>query len=312
LFQAPDCTALHPGYSYYNAMDAPTASSIFISASDGLRLHVRCHGQRIAPRLPVVCLPGLARTAADFDALAGSLATDPGHPRRVIALDYRGRGESEYDRDPANYSFQTELVDILAAVTALDCLPAIIIGTSRGGILAMLLATVRPTAIAGVVLNDIGPVIEPQGLVRIKGYVGKLPQPRTFEEGAEILRRLFDAQFPKLGPDDWLANARRTFKQEKGRLVPTYDVNLAKTMEGVDFERPLPPLWAQFDALRNVPVMTIRGENSDILSAATVEAMRARRTTFETFEVADQGHAPLLAESNVIARIAAFAERCDH
>jgi pimeloyl-ACP methyl ester carboxylesterase len=292
-------------------MQSVAPSSTFITAPDGLRLHVRCHGRRSARPLPVVCLPGLARTTADFDTLADSLASDPSHPRRVIALDYRGRGLSEYDRDPANYSFQIELADVLAAVTALDCWPAILIGTSRGGILAMLLAALRPTAIAGVVLNDIGPVIEPQGLVRIKGYVGKLPQPRTYEEGAEILRRLFDAQFPKLGPIDWLANAHRTFKQENGALVPTYDVKLAKTLEGVDFERPLPPLWAQFDALRNVPVMAIRGANSDLLSAATVEAMRARRSSFETFEVADQGHAPLLVEPNVIARIAAFAGQCD-
>jgi pimeloyl-ACP methyl ester carboxylesterase len=292
-------------------MQAPATSSTFISAPDGLRLHVRCHGRRSARSLPVVCLPGLARTAADFDALAETLAGDPDRLRHVIALDYRGRGLSDYDRDPANYSFQTELADVLAAVTALDCLPAIFVGTSRGGILAMLLAAMRPTAIAGVVLNDIGPVIEPQGLVRIKGYVGKLPQPRSYEEGAEILRRLFDAQFPKLSAEDWLANARCTFKEENGRLVPTYDVNRAKTMEGVDFERPLPPLWAQFDALAAVPAMAIRGANSDILSAATVEAMRARRSAFEAFEVADQGHAPLLAESSVIGRIAAFVAHCE-
>ena len=177
-------------------LDVPSPSSIFISAPDGLRLHARCHGKSATRLLPVACLPGLARTAEDFDALAGVLASK--HGRRVIALDYRGRGLSDYDRDPANYSFQTELADVLAALTALDALPAIFVGTSRGGILTMLLAAMRPTAIAGCVLNDIGPVIDPKGLMRIKGYVGKLPQPRTYEEGAEILRRLFDAQFPKL------------------------------------------------------------------------------------------------------------------
>jgi pimeloyl-ACP methyl ester carboxylesterase len=287
------------------------AHSIFVSAPDGLRLHALCRGSRSAPALPVICLPGLARTADDFDALADALASDATHARRVIALDYRGRGQSGYDRDPAHYNFQVELADVLAVLTALDALPAVFIGTSRGGILTMLLAAVRPTAIAGVVLNDIGPLIEPKGLMRIKGYVGKLPQPRTFEEGAEILRRLFDAQFPQLGPDDWLASARRTFKQENGALVPTYDVNLAKTLEGVDFEKPFPPLWAQFDALSETPVMVIRGANSDILSPATIEAMRARRSALETIEVPDQGHAPLLAEPDMIARIAAFINRCE-
>jgi pimeloyl-ACP methyl ester carboxylesterase len=293
-----------------NAMPASAPTSIFISAPDGLRLHARSHGLRSHMALPVLCLPGLARTAADFDVLAEALANDAACPRRVVALDYRGRGQSDYDRNPANYSFQIELADMLAVATALDCLPAIIVGTSRGGILAMLLAALRPSAIAGVVLNDIGPVIEPKGLMRIKGYIGKLPQAATFEEAAEILRRLFDHQFPKLTPDDWLVAAHRTFKQENGRLLPTYDVKLAKTMEGIDFDHPLPPLWAQFDALSAVPVMAIRGANSDLLSAETVEAMRAHHPALETLEVPDQGHAPLLAESDTIAHIAKFVARC--
>ncbi len=287
-----------------------SVTSTYISAPDGLRLHARCYGRRGVEALPVVCLPGLARTAADFDTLAAALVKGECR-RRVIALDYRGRGQSEYDKNPANYSFQVELADVLAVVAALDAMPAIFVGTSRGGILAMLLAAVRPTAIAGVVLNDIGPLIDPKGLVRIKGYVGKLPEPISFEEGGEILRRLFDAQFPKLGPQDWLAAAHRTFKQENDRLLPTYDVRLAQTLEGVNFEKPLPPLWKEFDALPAVPVMVIRGANSDILSAATVTAMRAHRSSIETLEVPDQGHAPLLAEADVIGRITNFAGRCD-
>lgn len=297
-------------------MNAPIpaldGASTFISAPDGLRLHARCYGRRSAPALPVVCLPGLARTESDFETLARALASDTARPRRVIALDYRGRGLSEYDKDPANYNFHVELADVLAVTAALDAGHAIFVGTSRGGVLAMLLAAVRPAAIAGCVLNDIGPVIEPKGLIRIKGYVGKLPQPRSFEEGAEILRRLFSAQFPKLSHDAWLASAHRTFRENNGRLVPTYDTNLAKTMEGVEFDKPLPPLWAQFDALGHAPLMAIRGANSDILSAETVEAMRARRPSLETIEVPDQGHAPLLIEPDIIARIADFAAHCDN
>jgi pimeloyl-ACP methyl ester carboxylesterase len=284
--------------------------STFISAPDGLRLHARCYGEPNAPGNSIICLPGLARTAADFEILATALSQQASHPRRVIALDYRGRGLSAYDPDPANYSLPVELADLLAVLTALEAAPAIFIGTSRGGILAMLLAAVRPSAIAGVVLNDIGPVIEPQGLMRIKSYVGRLPEPRNFEEGAEILRRLFHNQFPNLGPADWLASARRTFKEDNGRLATTYDPKLATTLDGIDLERPAPPLWKEFDALANVPVMLVRGANSDILSSETVAAMQARRKTLEIVEVPGQGHAPLLAEPDVVNMIGAFISTC--
>jgi pimeloyl-ACP methyl ester carboxylesterase len=286
-------------------------ADLFVSAQDGLRLHVRSYGPRIASTLPVVCLPGLTRTAVDFHPLATALATDPAEPRWVLAIDYRGRGESEYDRDPENYTLPTELNDLLAVLTALEIGRAVFVGTSRGGLLAMLLATVRPAAIAGVVLNDIGPVVEPKGLLRIKSYVGKLPTPRSYDEGAEILRRLFGAQFPKFTMEDWVRFAHRSWKDKDGQLVPDYDVRLATQLAGADLERRLPALWHQFDALAKVPLMVVRGENSDILSAETLAAMRARRYDIDVIAVPDQGHTPLLAEPDLVHRIVNFIVFCE-
>jgi pimeloyl-ACP methyl ester carboxylesterase len=296
--------------SFSGAADDDGAS-VFVSASDGLQLHARSFGSPAADGLVVLCLPGLARTSADFHVLATSLTRSEQEPRRVVALDYRGRGRSEYDTNPANYSIPIEAADVSAVMTALELEPAVIVGTSRGGLIAMRLATQRPTALAGVVLNDVGPVIEATGLMRIKGYVGKLPRPGNFEEAADVLRRLFGAQFPKFDADDWLAFARTTWKQGDGRLVLDYDPQLAKTLQAMDLERPLPPLWNQFDALAHVPVMVIRGANSDILSAATLEAMRARRMDLDVIEVPDQGHAPRLVEPDIIRRIAAFITFCE-
>jgi pimeloyl-ACP methyl ester carboxylesterase len=286
-------------------------SDIFVSAPDGLNLHVSISGSHAAGYLPVVCLPGLARTGADFERLAAGLVQDRDRPRRVLALDSRGRGRSDYDRDARNYNIATELADLLAVITAMELPPAVFIGTSRGGILAMLLASARPTAIAGVILNDIGPVIDLTGLLRIKSYVGKLPQPKSFADAADILRRVFAAQFPKLSAPEWEAFARRTFKERAGRIVPDYDPKIARTLDGIDLERTLPSLWAEFDALAAMPVMVIRGANSDVLSAATVDAMRARRRALDIVVAEDEGHAPLLADDAIIGRIEAFIAGCE-
>ncbi len=283
----------------------------YVTARDGLRLHLREYGERSAPGLPVVCLPGLARTAADFDLLAAALAGDPHGPRRVLALDYRGRGLSDHDGDPGNYSIPVELDDLLAVLAARAVASAVFVGTSRGGLILMALAALRPAVIAGAVLNDIGPVLEPQGLMRIKGYVGRLPTPRDFAEGADILRRLFGAQFTKLGDADWLASAHRTWREQDGRLVVTYDRKLAHTLASLDPDHLPPPMWQQFDALAGKPLMVIRGANSDILSPATIAAMRARRRDMTVLEVPDQGHPPLLAEPETIARVAEFLAACE-
>ena len=281
--------------------------SVYVKTHDRLKLHVRSYGSRTSA-LPVVCLPGLARTAADFHPLAAALATDPAQPRWVVAHDYRGHGQSEYDRNPDNYALGGDLADLSAVLTALTIPPAIFVGTSHGGLLAMMLALSRPNAIAGVILNDIGPVIEPQGLLQIKGYVGKLPTPRDFAEGAEILRWLFAKKFPKLVRQDWLALAQSTWREHGRGLVPDYDVGLARTL---DWERSLPTLWDQFDALARVPLMVIRGANSQMLTSTTLGAMLARRVDVEVVVVPDQGHAPLLTGPKMIRRIAAFIASCE-
>jgi pimeloyl-ACP methyl ester carboxylesterase len=286
-------------------------TSLFVTAQDGLRLHARAWGTRGGRGLPIICLPGLTRNGSDFEELGVALAGDAAQPRWVMAIDSRGRGGSDHDPDPDNYSFPVELADVLAVLSALEIGPAIFIGTSRGGILSMLLGSTRPAAIAGVILNDIGPVIEPKGLMRLRGYVGKMPTPRSFEEGAEILRRLGDAQFPALSMQDWVLQAKRTWKTAGDGLVLDYDPKLSQTLADVDIERPLPPLWAQFDSLARMPLMVVHGMNSDILVAATIDAMRARRLDIDVLQVRDQGHAPLLAEAAVIARISAFVTLCD-
>jgi len=283
--------------------------SHFVTSHDGLRIHVREYGERTTPGVPVVCLPGLARTTADFDELAPVLAAGPPQ-RHVVAIDLRGRGHSDHDADHANYNCTVELADIVSVLFTLGVGPAIFVGSSRGGVLTMMLATVHPTAIAGVVLHDVGPVTEAHGVARLRGYLGKLPHPHTFEEGAEILRRLLGAQFPKLTEEQWLAGARRAWHPKHGGLKPAYDLGIARALSGIDIELPIPTLWHEFDALGEVPMLVIRGANSDILSAATVAAMRERRAQMEAIEVPDQGHAPLL-EGELVQQIARFVHTCE-
>jgi pimeloyl-ACP methyl ester carboxylesterase len=292
------------------AAEESDAGSTFVPAPDGLRLHVRAYGQGDSPALAVVCLPGLTRTTADFEALAPALAD--GEPqRRVIAIDSRGRGQSEYDPNPQNYNLTVELADVVAILNALEIKQAVFIGSSRGGILTMLLAAAHPELIAGVVLHDIGPVIESEGVARIKSYVGKLQQPQNFEEGAAILCGLFAVQFPKFTSAQWLSAARRTWTVQAGKLVLTYDPALAETLADFDMEHPLLPLWNEFNALARVRVLVIRGAKSDILSTATSEAMRARHPGLQSIEVPDQGHVPLLEGAELIGRIIAFVETCE-
>jgi len=291
--------------------------SRFVTAADGLRLHYFEYGSRTLPATPVVCLPGLARTAEDFDRLASVLAAPAsGRPRRILALDYRGRGRSAWDPDWTHYSLPVEQADIMATLAAAEVTNAIVIGTSRGGLHIMLLAATQPAMMRAAVINDIGPVIEPAGLMRIMSYVGKLPPLTSWTEAIAWMRSTAGAHFSGVADDEWETYARQTFSEENGRLQLRYDPALAYALEATAAEilksdKPPADLWPQFESLANIPLLAIRGENSDILSPATFAEMARRHPNFQAITVKGQGHAPLLLDRPTINAIADFVSRFD-
>lgn len=286
----------------------PAFEDLWFTADDGLKLHALAAGPPGNGNLPVICLPGISRTAEDFRELMVALIADPRHPRRVIALDSRGRGRSARDPDPAHYSVAIELGDLLTLIRAQHIERAILVGTSRGGILAMVLAAIRPQVIAGAVLNDIGPVIEMAGLLRIKGYVGKIAGPRSWDEARASLKTIMGDYFPAFSTNDWEQYARRTWD---GDFAPLSDPAIATALAEVDPANPPPALWPQFTALAAAgPVLVVRGERSDLLSRTTVEAMKKCAEDIRSIEVPGEGHAPMLRGS-VAATIIGFARDCD-
>jgi pimeloyl-ACP methyl ester carboxylesterase len=287
-----------------------TYRDLFVSAADGLRLYTRDYNPGMASTLPVVCLSGLTRSSEDFHDVAVALSRDTARPRRVLALDYRGRGRSEWDKDWRNYDVKIELNDVLQVLTVAGVEKAIFVGTSRGGLITMALSAVRPTLIAGAVLNDIGPVLEARGLNRIRGYVGKLPTPRTRQDAVQILRQMSESEFPAFTDEQWQALARVTWHESEGHLVLNYDPNLMKTLEAADPEAPLPDLWPLFEGLKPFPLLVIRGEHSDLLSAETVQAMQGRHPRLTPIMVPGQGHAPAL-DGDLIETLRQFAMRVE-
>lgn len=276
------------------------------SARDGRRLAYRdTRGDRPA----VLCLAGLSRNSRDFDALSAHLADR----YRVIRLDSRGRGGSEWARDPeTEYTAPVEAGDAVALLDHLALSRVALIGTSRGGILAMAMAGAAPERISAVVLNDVGAQIEGRGLLRILATLGRAPTARSFEEAAAQLGEANARAFPNVPPEQWLRHARELYDEDDaGRPVLSYDPHLrfaatAAIEGGGDGAL---GLWPLFEALKTTPVLVIHGENSDILSAATIERMREEHPGLDALEVKDRGHPPFLNEPAALAAIDAFLDR---
>ncbi|MBN9072873.1 MAG: alpha/beta hydrolase [Rhizobiales bacterium] len=288
----------------------PDFEDFFYRSADGLRLHARIYGSENA-RLPVICLPGLTRNAQDFHRLAQILSDSESSPRRVVAFDYRGRGESDRDADWHNYTVGNELADVLAGLDLLGIGRAFFVGTSRGGLIAQVLAAVRPDIIAGTVLNDIGPAIEHEGLVHISGYLAGAAKPATVAEAIAAQKRIHEEAFPALAEEDWAAMVEALYRIEDGVPVPDHDPAIANTLADIDPDKPLPTLWPQFEALAARPVLVIRGANSKLLSEGTVAEMLKRGKLVEALTADGQGHAPFLEIGGLPDRIAAFLDRAE-
>jgi pimeloyl-ACP methyl ester carboxylesterase len=265
---------------------------------DGLRLHYRDYAGS-SDRAAVLCLPGLTRNVRDFDGLASRLAGD----WRVICVSLRGRGDSAYAKDPLTYVPLTYLQDLEALIRELDLKRVVAVGTSLGGILTLMLAATHPGLLAGAVLNDVGPTIEPAGLARIKTYVGKGGNWPTWVHAARDIAATNADVYPDYAMADWLRMAKQLCRlTPKGRIVWDYDARIAEPFRlpndgaGID-------LWPALDALAGVPVLSLRGELSDILSRETQQAMAKRLPNLRTTEVPRVGHAPTLDEPAAVAAI---------
>jgi pimeloyl-ACP methyl ester carboxylesterase len=271
------------------------------TGADGLTLRYRDYAGGEAGRPPLLCLHGLTRNARDFEALADRFAGE----WRLVVPDMRGRGQSEYARDPASYNLATYAEDVRLLLETLDCGPVVLVGTSMGGMIALHMASINAWPLAGVVLNDIGPDLAPAGLARIREYVGQGGSFETWMHAARHLRDLAGKAHPDFAIADWLAFAKRVMDVGgNGRIAFDYDMKIAEPFTSP--EPILPDLWPAFRALRGIPVLLLRGELSDLLTAQTAKKMKAELPGLKAVTIKRVGHAPTLAEPDAQKAIADF------
>src|SRR5206468_12163448 len=274
-----------------------------VVVADGLRLHYRDYPGG-AGRPPLLCLHGLTRNARDFAAFAERYS-----PRfRVLALDFRGRGASDYDPVSARYNPLTYASDAIELLDQLDIAQAVFVGTSLGGLVTMTIAATAPARIAASILNDVGPELDRAGLDNILAYLGQSADFASWDEAAAALSQRHRAAFPHYEHEDWLAMARRNCRESDSKIVFDYDPAIAEPFRT---SGPVPKvdLWPLFAALARKPLLVVRGELSELLSRATAERMREVAPQANLVEIAGVGHAPMLDEPEAIAAIDEFLDK---
>lgn len=276
------------------------AGLVSYRSADGLLLSAEEAPGPSADAPCALCLHGLTRNGRDFGALAAALS----RTHRVIRPDQRGRGRSAYDPNPLNYNILTQTQDMWRLLDVLDVERCAVIGTSMGGLMGVLMANERPERIGALVLNDVGPEVDPRGVARIASYVGVDAPAESWGEAAANLKRVHGQAFPTYAEEDWLRLARATYREEAGRLTLDYDPALAVALGQMAATQV--DLWPAFGALDRTPTLVLRGALSDILSEATLAEMKRRFPMIETAVILDRGHAPDLGEPESQRAIADF------
>jgi pimeloyl-ACP methyl ester carboxylesterase len=271
------------------------------TSHDGLRLYTRGYDGPAVEATAVLCLHGLTRNSRDFEDLAPHLQ----RRYRVIVPDVRGRGLSTRDPNPQNYQPAIYLQDILTLIDTVSAQRVAVLGTSMGGLLAMMLAVGHRERVSGLVLNDMGPEVDPTGLERIKSYAGRLPAPKNWDDAIVQTRSMFGNAWPNLSAERWSTLTRRGYREdEKGVLKVDADPMIGEMLRAAPAATA--NLWPFWKALRGIPILAIRGAQSDILSGATFAKMKTENPDLIQLEVAQRGHAPLLDEPQCMAAIDAF------
>lgn len=282
----------------------------FITATDGVRLGLRIYPPAASSHnLPVICLPGLTRNARDFHQIALAISKNPIRPRRVVCLDYRGRGTSDRVPDPATYTVLQEAQDVLTVLDSLGIQRALFIGTSRGGLIIHILAQIALERLAAVVLNDVGPKLGLEGLKQIQSYLQQPVMLGSWHEAIQHLKQIHGESFPALEEADWRELADAVYRENGEIIEADCDPAISTSFATMPLNQPLPELWPQFELLRTVPTMVVRGEHSQLLTAEIVAEMASRHPQLDSTLAVGQGHAPLLHLNGVRQSLISFLDR---
>lgn len=276
-------------------------------SSDGLNLYAREYTSNKTANNPnkkvLLCIPGLTRNSLDYQSFSEPFRDE----YRVIAVDLRGRGNSEYDSNKVNYQPVIYARDIVELIDHLNLSDVTLVGTSLGGIVSILVSNIIPDLIESIVLNDVGPEINPVGLERIRNYVGKSTIVDSWEEAVRQNKLINELELPDLSEQEWLTFTRGLYRvSTNGKIELAYDPEISESIKVKDENTPLIHLWPQFDVINDKPILVIRGEFSDILDVECVERMKSVNAQLTYCEITNRGHAPLLNEPQCVTALQSF------